>query len=68
MAIPHVEVVQDDVVAEGGGAVGAAGAVAEGIVDAIIDDIDDPPPQALSATISKVQVAVGIHRRRVSVF
>jgi hypothetical protein len=66
IAMPQVVAVQDDVVAVvgGGGGGGAAGAAGAGVaVD--IDDIDDPPPQALKAAISKVNAAAGNHRHRV---
>jgi hypothetical protein len=68
IAIPQVDAEQDDVVAEGGAA-GAIGAVGDGVDDevACIDDIDEPPPQALKAVISKVQVAVDTQPRRVIV-
>jgi hypothetical protein len=60
--IPQLDAVQDEVVAAGGGdAAGGAGMDTAGD----IDDIDDPPPQALNADISKAHVAAGNHRRRV---
>jgi hypothetical protein len=60
--IPQLEAVQDEVVAVGGGdAAGGAGVEIAGD----IDDIDDPPPQALKAAISKAHAAAGNHRRRV---
>jgi hypothetical protein len=62
IAIPQLEAEQDEVVAAGGGdAAGGAGMDAGGD----IDDIDDPPPQALKAAISKAHAAPGNHRRRV---
>lgn len=46
--------------AGGGAAAGAAGVEAG---DEAIDDIDDPPPQALKAAINKVHAATGNQRR-----
>jgi hypothetical protein len=61
IAIPQLEAVQDEVVAAGGGdAAGGAGMDAGGD----IDDIEDPPPQALRAAISKAHAAAGNHLRR----
>jgi hypothetical protein len=62
IAIPQLEVVQDEVVATGGGDAAGGAAVDVG---GDIDDIDDidPPPQALKAAISKVHAAPGNHRR-----
>jgi hypothetical protein len=57
--IPQVDVVQDEVVAAGGGDAAGTGADAAGD----IDDIDDPPPQALKAAINKAHAAPGNHRR-----
>jgi hypothetical protein len=59
IAIPQLEVVQDEVVATGGGDAAGGAAVDVG---GDIDDIDDPP-QALKAAISKVHAAPGNHRR-----
>ena len=66
IAIPQVDAEQDDVLAEGGGVAGVVGAAVEGMVGdiAIIDDIDEPPPQALKAAINKVQEAAHTHRQR----
>jgi len=68
IAIPQVEAEQDDVVAAGGGGVGAAGVAGGGIEDDIggIDDMDEPPPQALKAAISKTHAVAGTHRFRVA--
>jgi hypothetical protein len=57
--MPQLEVVQDEVVAAGGDAAAGAGADTAGD----IDDIDDPPPQALRAAISTAHAAPGNHRR-----
>jgi len=74
IAIPQVEAEQDAVVALGGGGdggdsfaggdAGAAGLAGEEAGDDI-NDIDEPPPQALNA-ISKVHAAAGNHRRRIA--
>jgi hypothetical protein len=65
IAIPQLEAEQDAVVALGGGGGGAAGLAGEAAGDDI-NDIDEPPPQALKTAISKVHAAAGNHRRRVA--
>jgi hypothetical protein len=56
IAMPQVDMEQDEGVAEAGG---AAGVAATGAAD--IDDID-PPPQALKAANARVHAAAGNHR------
>jgi hypothetical protein len=54
-------VVQEEAAALAGGC-GAAGTGGVEFGDEFIDDIDDPPPQALN-TINKVHAAAGNQRR-----
>jgi hypothetical protein len=56
-------VVQEEAVALAGGW-GAAGTGGVEFGDEFIDDIDDPPPQALNAAINKEHAAAGNQRRR----
>jgi hypothetical protein len=62
IAIPQLVAVQEEAVAVAGGGE-AAGAAGVDAGDADIDDIDDPPPHALRATINKVHAAAGNQRR-----
>jgi hypothetical protein len=62
--MPQLVVVQEEVVALGGG-VGAAGTAGVDAGGDDVDDIDDPPPHALKAAINKVHAAVGSQRRGV---
>jgi hypothetical protein len=60
--MPQLAVVQVEAVALAGGC-GAAGTGGVAVAGELIDDIDDPPPQALNAAISKVHAAAGNQRR-----
>jgi hypothetical protein len=55
--------VQEEAVALAGG--GVAGTAGVEVGAELIDDIDDPPPQALNAVINKAQAAGGNQRRRI---